>query len=60
MDEIQLITVASAAKQLEMSVQTVRMWAWCGRLPCVRLGRAVRFDKAIINRIAKEGLPLKK
>jgi len=39
-----LLTAGEAAEYLGLSEQTVRQWAHMRRIPCVKLGRALRFD----------------
>jgi len=43
--EIRLMTVRDAAKFLAVSVSTVYGWAWQRKLPFVKVGRALRFDR---------------
>lgn len=43
--EIRLLTVRDAAKFLAVSVSTVYGWAWQRKLPFVKVGRALRFDR---------------
>jgi len=57
---MQLTTVERAANQLSVKKQTLRLWTWQGLIPFVRLGRAVRYEQSVIDRIAAEGLKTKK
>jgi len=43
--EIRLMTVRDAAKFLAVSVSTIYGWAWQRKLPFVKVGRALRFDR---------------
>lgn len=43
---IELLNVAEAARFLAVSPSTLYGWVWQRRIPFVKLGRAVRFDKA--------------
>lgn len=52
------LTAAGAAKQLGVSTATIYRWSADGTLPARRIGKAVRFDPAIIERAAREGLHL--
>jgi len=52
----QLITVSEAAALLSVAPITLRKWGAQGRLPLVKLGRAVRVRLEDIQRIAQEGI----
>ena len=43
--EIRLMTVQDAAKFLAVSVSTIYGWAWQRKLPFIKVGRALRFDR---------------
>lgn len=43
---VELLNVAEAARFLAVSPSTLYGWVWQRRIPFVKLGRAVRFDKA--------------
>jgi excisionase family DNA binding protein len=43
---ISLLTVQEAALLLRVSVSTLYGWAWQRRIPFVKVGRALRFDRA--------------
>lgn len=38
-----LLTLPELAERLQLSEKTIRRMIACGRLPCVRLGRQLRF-----------------
>ena len=44
-DNVELLNVAEAARFLAVSPSTLYGWVWQRRVPFVKLGRAVRFDK---------------
>ena len=44
-----LLDVRQVAKMLKISVATVRRWVWQGYIPCIKIGKAVRFSNAIIE-----------
>jgi excisionase family DNA binding protein len=46
-----LLTPAQVAKLLQIHPATVYAWAADEKLPCVRIGKAVRFRQADIKRI---------
>jgi excisionase family DNA binding protein len=49
-----LLTSHDVADQLEVSEQTVRMWARLGHLDAIRLGhRTVRFTQAAVEKFLK-------
>lgn len=39
-----LLTAEQAAEYLNISLWTLRQWCSQRRIPCIKLGRAVRFD----------------
>jgi len=45
-----LLTVQEAAQLLAVSVSTLYGWAWQRRIPFVKVGRALRFDLADLER----------
>jgi len=45
-DDIELLNVAEAARFLAVSPSTLYGWVWQRRITFVKLGRALRFDKA--------------
>lgn len=52
-----LLNRAAVAKLLSVSERAVREWTDDGRLPCVRLGRAVRYRPEDVEHVRTEGLP---
>jgi excisionase family DNA binding protein len=46
-----LYTTAEAAELLRMSAEWLKKQAWRGQVPCVRMGRSVRFTDAQLNEI---------
>jgi excisionase family DNA binding protein len=50
---MELLTVKETADMLRVSAVTVRRFIADGRLPAVKIGRAVRVDKAEAERVAK-------
>jgi excisionase family DNA binding protein len=52
-----LLRRGAVAELLDVSERTVRQWTDDDRLPCVRLGRAVRYRPEDIERLRAEGLP---
>lgn len=47
--EQRLLTVQQASRYLNIHEQTVYLWARTGRLPYLKLGRSVRFDKLALD-----------
>ena len=45
-----LLTIREVAEFLHLDEKTVRRWAARGRIPCVRLGRALRFARGDVFR----------
>jgi len=41
-----LMTVHQAAQFLSVSISTLYGWAWQRKIPFVKVGRALRFDKS--------------
>jgi excisionase family DNA binding protein len=48
--ELPLLTAADAARLLAMKESTVYALARQGRIPCIRIGRAVRFTRPMLER----------
>ena len=44
------MTVNEAAQLLSVSVSTLYGWAWQRRIPFVKMGRALRFDRVDLER----------
>jgi len=42
---LDLLTVQDAARLLAVSVSTIYGWVWQRRIPFVKIGRALRFDR---------------
>ncbi len=49
-----LLTVQGAASYLAVSVSTLYGWVWQRRIPFVKVGRALRFDIADLERLIEE------
>lgn len=49
-----LLTVAEAAWLLNLSQKTIRRMISCGQLPVVRIGRSIRIDPEVIERIMRQ------
>ena len=47
---LELLTVQDAARLLAVSISTIYGWVWQRRIPFVKIGRAVRFDMADLER----------
>jgi excisionase family DNA binding protein len=45
-----LLTVQEAARLLAVSVSTLYGWVWQRRIPFVKVGRALRFDMADLEK----------
>ncbi len=52
----QLLTIFEAATLLSVAPVTLRKWSQQGRVPIVRLGRAVRMRLADVEKITRMGL----
>jgi len=50
---VSLMTVQQAAHFLSVSVSTLYGWAWRRRIPFVKVGRALRFDRADLERFIR-------
>lgn len=48
--DLRRLTVKDVAGLLQLDIQTVYMWARLGRLPCIRIGRSLRFNYDDIKR----------
>lgn len=54
-----LMRVTEVARELNTSIWTVRYWVRKGLLPAVRVGRELRFDPSLVDRIRREGMPMR-
>ena len=52
----ELLTAKKTAEILGVPLGTIRAWTHQRRLPCVHLGRAVRYRPEDIERIRQKGL----
>jgi excisionase family DNA binding protein len=50
-----LLRTDQVASRLQVAVRTVRLWAECGAVPAVKMGRQWRFRAADIQRIEANG-----
>ena len=48
--EENLLTLRDFARYLGVSEKTVRRWVAARRIPCLRLGRTIRFDRGDVFR----------
>jgi len=48
-----LMTVQEAAQFLSVSVSTLYGWAWQRKIPFVKVGRALRFEAADLERFIR-------
>jgi excisionase family DNA binding protein len=53
-DRAELVTVAAAARLTGLSSQTLRTYAASGRIPSVRVGRAIRLDPRALRPVPAE------
>ena len=51
-----LCTVREASEILTVTEGSIRGWIQAGRLPVIRLGRAVRLKSVLVDQIREEGL----
>ncbi|HEU5300385.1 MAG TPA: helix-turn-helix domain-containing protein [bacterium] len=51
-----LMTADEVAEILRVSRQSIYRWADNGTLPCIKVGRAVRFDPEAIRLLVRNGL----
>ena len=56
MEKEVLLKTEEVARRLNVSPLTIRAWRFQGILPCVRLGRAVRYRPGDIEKIQEKGL----
>ena len=45
---VTFVTQKDLAKRYAVSVAAVSKWASSGRIPCIRIGKSVRFDLAAV------------
>lgn len=50
----ELVNVAEAARFLAVSTSTLYGWVWQRRISFVKVGRAVRFDRADLERFVAQ------
>ena len=50
-NETGLLTVQDAAKYLAVSTSTLYGWVWQRRIPFVKVGRALRFEVAELQKL---------
>jgi len=55
-DSRDLLSVADTAEELRISQRSLRRWIADGRVQIIRFGRAVRIDRAELQRLKKEGI----
>jgi excisionase family DNA binding protein len=51
-----LIAIADAARELNVSQRSLRRWIADGRVQVIRFGRAVRIHRAELQRLKEEGI----
>jgi DNA-binding transcriptional MerR regulator len=54
-----LLRVREAAEMLGFSVAAIRLWEASGQLPSLHFASAIRFERATLERVKREGLPRK-
>ena len=53
--EEKLLTAREVADKLGLKISTIYRWRWARRIPCVKVGAALRFRLSDIDRLIKEG-----
>ncbi len=53
--EEKLLTAKEVADKLGLKLSTIYRWRWARRIPCVKVGAALRFRLSDIDRLIKEG-----
>jgi len=53
--EKRLISVADAAKYLGVQKSTIYSWAWRRKIPSVKMGRRLLFDREDLDRVIEAG-----
>ena len=56
MQKKQYLKVKEAAEHLTVEVSTIRSWIFQGKIPVKRIGRCVRIEDSIIEKILDSGL----
>ena len=56
-EAIRLLATADVAALLSISSRTICLWAECGELPALKIGRQWRFDKHAIERWMEKKAP---
>ena len=56
MQKKRYLNVKEAAEHLTVEVSTVRSWIFQGKIPVKRIGRCVRIEDSIIEKILVSGL----
>ena len=54
--EKKLLNYQEAAEKLGLAPQTLRTWVHQGRIPFLKLGRAVRFSPEMLQQFMTEGV----
>jgi len=52
----QLLSLQQAADELGLSFATLRSWVWMRRIESVRLGRAVRIRRSVIEALIEQNV----
>ena len=56
MEYLQLMNLGEAAKELRLSVYTLRAWVYQRRIPFVRLGRRILLRREDIEKLVNKNL----
>ena len=54
-DEKRLISVEDAAQYLGVQKSTIYSWAWRRKIPSVKMGRRLLFDREDLDRVIEAG-----
>ncbi len=54
-DEKRLVSVEEAAKYLGVQKSTIYSWAWRRKIPSVKMGRRLLFDREDLDRMIEAG-----
>ena len=49
LDTTQLLTVSQVSQRLQIKKSTVYLYATVGKIPCVKIGKLVRFDPVVLE-----------